>query len=721
MITKVKIKEVATYKDIEVLPKKVNYIYGGNGTGKTTLSRFINNGTNITNGNLTIDSPDCEIITYNKDFVDKNFGDNSAIQGIFTIGEDSKEIEEKIQTKIKEKLNLDESLKTKEKSIDAITNELLKEKEIFENKCWLVKKANEQFYKCFTGYRDAKEKFAEMCLNSFANNKEVTEFKDIEESYRLLYESDLKTLEKFDLINVDNIDTIEQNKIFSTAIVCISNNEYSELISNLKNSDWVMKGLEFMQQSNKCPFCQQKLDNQIKDSLLEVFDDTYNNQLKELSKAKETYINLTKEVENKIKTIINCNIDIIDTTKLTELQLELSLIIKENLQKLKNKENSPSDKIDLKSLSPIIDNINVVINTFNEKIEKNNSLALNQKTERDNLSKVAWSILANNLLYDDILAFLRKRNGINTGTFNLKQDCERIKKQILDLQDEIHLLQSTTSTIENAITEVNKILLSFSFTGFKLEKAQDNRNYKIIRADGSDVRETLSEGEQRFITFLYFYQLIKGNIDGKSSTKRKIIVIDDPISSLDSNILFIVSTLVKTIIADCLSGNSLIDQVFILTHNIYFHQEVAFKSARESISSNECFWIIRKKDNISNIEISDKNKIQTSYELLWQEVRDTSKSSTVSIFNTLRRILEYYFNIIGHLDYEACINNMHGEDKLLCKSLLAFINVNSHLVNDDFVVIYDEDSIDKYIRVFEKIFEYTGHKAHYNMMMQIKE
>ena len=282
-------------------------------------------------------------------------------------------------------------------------------------------------------------------------------------------------------------------------------------------------------------------------------------------------------------------------------------------------------------------------------------------------------------------------------------------------------MQSTTSTIENAITEVNKILLSFSFTGFKLEKAQDNRNYKIIRADGSDVRETLSEGEQRFITFLYFYQLIKGNIDGKSSTKRKIIVIDDPISSLDSNILFIVSTLVKTIIADCLSGNSLIDQVFILTHNIYFHQEVAFKSARESISSNECFWIIRKKDNISNIEISDKNKIQTSYELLWQEVRDTSKSSTVSIFNTLRRILEYYFNIIGHLDYEACINNMHGEDKLLCKSLLSFINVNSHLVNDDFVVIYDEDSIDKYIRVFEKIFEYTGHKAHYNMMMQIIE
>ena len=221
---------------------------------------------------------------------------------------------------------------------------------------------------------------------------------------------------------------------------------------------------------------------------------------------------------------------------------------------------------------------------------------------------------------------------------------------------------------------------------------------------------------------MYFYQLIKGNIEAKLSTKQKIIVIDDPISSLDSNILFIVSTLVKNIISDCLAGNNLIEQVFIMTHNIYFHQEIAFKGARQNRSSKtECFWTIRKKNNVSNIELSEDNLIQTSYELLWQEIKDTSKSSSVTIFNTLRRILEYYFNIIGKIDYEKCINNMDGEDKILCKSLLAFINVNSHMVNDDFVIIYDEDTISKYIKVFEKIFEITGHKAHYDMMMGNKK
>ena len=186
--------------------------------------------------------------------------------------------------------------------------------------------------------------------------------------------------------------------------------------------------------------------------------------------------------------------------------------------------------------------------------------------------------------------------------------------------------------------------------------------------------------------------------------------------------MFIVSTLVKKIIEDCLSDKDLIKQVFVLTHNIYFHQEIAFKGARKNISTKrECFWTIRKKDNISNIEISSQNSIKTSYELLWEDVKDPSKSSSVTVFNTLRRILEYYFNIIGKTDYEKCIDDMEGEDKILCKSLLSFININSHTISDDFVIIYDDDTISKYIKVFEKIFEITGHKAHYDMMMRKNE
>lgn len=721
MIKKIKIKQVATYSDIEVEPLQINYIYGGNGTGKTTLSRFINNTENLSNGNILTDSSDCEILTYNKDFVDKNFGDNSAIQGIFSIGEDSKEVEKQIDDKIKERLALENELATKQKTINELTAKILSKKELFEDRCWNEKKNYEQFQQCFNGFRDAKEKFADKCIKTFNNNKIETSLDSIKENYSILYETELKQYNKFETINIESLKKIENSKIFNTSIVCIANNSYSELITTLNNSDWVKTGLEYLQDKKLCPFCQQEISESIKKSLFEVFDDTYDNQIKELKKISDDYVLLIEDIKKQITSILNFDLGILDKTHLKELNSEFQLITSENMQLLKNKQSSPSDLIELKSLENTVSQINSIIFTFNEKIEKNNEFASNQKREQQKLSKTAWDIMANNILFDDIEQFEKDRKGINDGVLNIKKKCSGLQEQINKINSEIIQLEATTTSIENAINEINKILSSFAFTGFKLVKAEDNRNYKIIREDGSDVKESLSEGEQRFITFLYFYQLIKGNVEGKSSSKRKIVVIDDPISSLDSNILFIVSTLVKTIISDCLSNNSLIEQVFILTHNIYFHQEVAFKGARENRSAEkECFWTIRKKDNISNINISDKNSIQTSYELLWQDVRDPSNSSSVSIFNTLRRILEYYFNIIGHCDYEKCVNEMEGQDKLLCKSLLSFINVNSHMVNDDFVVVYDEDNIDKYINVFKRIFEITGHIAHYNMMMKIK-
>jgi wobble nucleotide-excising tRNase len=48
----------------------------------------------------------------------------------------------------------------------------------------------------------------------------------------------------------------------------------------------------------------------------------------------------------------------------------------------------------------------------------------------------------------------------------------------------------------------------------------------------------------------------------------------------------------------------------------------------------------------------------------------------------MRRILEYYFNIIGGLDYEKSINEFDGEEKIIFKSLFSWINDGSHFIND---------------------------------------
>ena len=272
-------------------------------------------------------------------------------------------------------------------------------------------------------------------------------------------------------------------------------------------------------------------------------------------------------------------------------------------------------------------------------------------------------------------------------------------------------------SIDNAINEINSLLLGFGFKGFKIEK-KDEISYRLVRADGSEVKETLSEGEHRFITFLYFYQLVNGTLNRENVNKDKILVIDDPISSLDSNILFIVSYLVRELIKNCLNDGN-VKQIFVLTHNIYFHQEITFKGSRDNPSPlKEKFWVLRKINEQSEIIGYEKNQISSSYELLWQEYKNPNTDGAL-ICNTMRRILEHYFNVIGHKDYDKIIDQFTGQDKLICKALLPFINNGSHTINDDFHLSIDLDMVDKYKEIFKTIFQKANQENHYNMMMGI--
>lgn len=106
MIKSIRVKNVATYgscpEELEDLAE-INFIYGSNGTGKTTISRV------VADAGLY---PDCEVtwygalpvetLVYNRDFVERNFNQSDELKGIFTLGEKDKEILDKITVAQKE-------------------------------------------------------------------------------------------------------------------------------------------------------------------------------------------------------------------------------------------------------------------------------------------------------------------------------------------------------------------------------------------------------------------------------------------------------------------------------------------------------------------------------------------------------------------------------------------------------------------------------------------
>ncbi len=142
--------------------------------------------------------------------------------------------------------------------------------------------------------------------------------------------------------------------------------------------------------------------------------------------------------------------------------------------------------------------------------------------------------------------------------------------------------------------------------------------------------------------------------------RDKIVVIDDPVTSMDSGTLFIVSSMVREMISVCHNNievlhpditGSYIKQIFILTHNAYFHREVAYNM----VEYYDCvtFYMVRKTDNHSSItpciekakELSEDDKnvnpVQNAYTALWTEYQELT--SSIPLLNVIRRILQYYF------------------------------------------------------------------------------
>lgn len=118
------------------------------------------------------------------------------------------------------------------------------------------------------------------------------------------------------------------------------------------------------------------------------------------------------------------------------------------------------------------------------------------------------------------------------------------------------------------------------------------------------------------------------------------------------------------------------------------------------------------------------NPIRTSYELLWMEVREAEKALESGagvdqrIANTVRRILEHYFSILGSTDYITICDKFAGQDKLTCRSLFSWVNALSHSSLDDVHITPSDAQTKNALRVFREIFKRSDHSAHYEMMMK---
>lgn len=740
-----------TFSDVSFEPTLINFFFGNNGTGKSTLAKNIGvpAATEWVPGAAPVDY---ELMVYNEEFIINNIQSYGNIPGVFTITQQNAEIKAEVDKKTAEKRALDAKIK----SIDSIiTDEQEKQKKVdaaYEKSIWdMTETVRTQYKQTQSGYTRDKKKFV-------AQLETYTPV-DIDESaltqlHAVAYgASDTK----FSEYKPVDIPTIPTSSLLEESIVGSSDSAFASFVRTLNASSWLSQGHKAYQHEagKKCPYCQQDLPDTFETDLASCFDEQYKKSVAEL----EQFVAAYKASLNMIYTLLTENSKNPFTCELlSEYKTKFDLFMERaqnNVALLKQKADDPAKTIVLPDLSDILLDINSVIEQINAKIKEYNAVIDARGRKQQDCIAQVWQLMAF-VCRSEIAVHKSGKDRHATDIERLSGELSKAKEDSDALQADIGRLNQQTVNTTVAKDSINTLLKAAGFQGFYLrEKPGAQYVYELIRETDEKVAKGLSEGERHFIAFLYFYHMVVGSQSDDGRTVNKIVVIDDPVSSMDSSSMFTVASLVRDLIAICYnnyrmtehgSQNDHIKQFFCLTHNPFFFKEVSYNR----VSENECVGIYELKKRESNqsyiIECTrpddrvggvkvNFSPVKNTYDSLWEEYRTATDS--IALINVTRRIMEYYYLQIcgyssGDLRTDLLEKNRHRFENTLsdgsidktdynvAAAMLAVLNVGARGFNDG--LFFDASAIEpQQIRtVFEKIFKVTEQVQHYSMMMNVK-
>ena len=411
--------------------------------------------------------------------------------------------------------------------------------------------------------------------------------------------------------------------------------------------DWVQKGIPLHKDSTECKFC----TKQLPDNRMEDLNSFYSKKLKEIQDAIEEAI---KEIDAERK-IIEINFPVKkDIAELFVSEYESAInayetqkgVYKEKLSiletDLKSKGSSiftsiKSTEIELVSLQSHLESIIAVIKKHNK--------WLDEFGERKSaaIKKILKHYVAEYLKAED---YNKKESNKDCAIQTIEKIEAKISANILLIKSFNEQLSSTAKG-QGELNDILEILLHRD--DIKIEIREEK--FRLERS--GHPAENLSEGEKSAIAFAYFLTELKAlRKDDPPKLPKTIIFIDDPISSLDSNHIFQVRSLLKDFFKE-----QDFAQLFISTHNFEFLSVLLDSGIFGTIKSDTkeqkrpLYFIKRHKDGSSTIEKMPKtfSNYKSEYVGLFHILKEFNDSNDKENFpyllllpNALRRFLELY-------------------------------------------------------------------------------
>jgi wobble nucleotide-excising tRNase len=590
--------------------KDINVIYGRNYSGKTTLSRIVRA---LERGEISnkYENPEFEVCI--KDLADAtqtNLKSHGKKIRVFN--------EDFIKENLRFIVNPDESINPfailggnadLQTEIDALKLTLGKNEEGSETGFYLeLKNAKEKVANSKQAYESANSTLNQQLIYKATNNPDGIKYKSDrfgDQNYNIsklkneivivteptftpltdaqVTEKDILLRERLnqDVSGISkqfiDISTISSKAEALITKTISSSDKIEQLVKDAVLNRWVKEGRQYHKDKlDNCVFC----GSDITDERWKELDSHFDEESEKLEKEIDS---LQIEIQQQIIGLNNClsinktvfyskyhsDIErliafrqyVIDSIKLDFDKISEQLTNRKN--DLLNTKIFTSVKNSSKRLEwcwQIFENLRIQANTYS-------TLLGDEQSEAKRLLRLKEvSDFANSIQYSTEELRINGLKTIADTKTQEKADIDlKIQNQIKTIEDKERLMNDE----EKGALKVNEYINNFfghDFLTLKALEEHDQLGGKKIRFEiirNGKKAHNLSEGECSLIAFCYFMAKLE---DVETKGSKPIIWIDDPISSLDSNHIFFVYSLINSEIV----AKQDFEQLFISTHNLDF-------------------------------------------------------------------------------------------------------------------------------------------------------
>ena len=709
------------YEDEINFDKNLNFVFGKNGTGKSTLTKLLKE-----QGKVNYD------VRVFQGF-ENMIGENNRLNAVI-LGEENNEIAQEIE-------NMKKDIKKKEEEIDKIDSEIKEPKDNSENlwkKVEEIKRIAEQkdtqiqnFYsksaseiKNMTNPQISRTTYNKS--DFILEKKNAKLLSEIEiQNLKQIIKTEVKIAQKIEFPNINLKDELKRvNLILEKKVE--EKVRITRLENNEEKRDFARKGLHLHKIGEICSFCGNIIKKEEYEELEKYFlaDDVKEFQ-REIEIAKNNYQQIVERIEN-IKfdknnfypNNIEKLIQIIE--KYEEIKREIVKILKEFLENLEKKDIfKENEKLTLDNISL---NFNKISEEYDGLVKNNNSSNLSEEKEkaktdlRYHFIKLALDEFNEKTKLYELNVLKEKESEYKTEIENKEKEIIKLNNEINNLNLEINKLEAQTKNEKKLVENINKKIRHY--TSFELVHKEDTEgegfySVKCLRTNEDRDITQISTGEKNIIALLYFIE--KLNEINEVRARNKLIIFDDPMNSNDDTMQYLIIEELQKLMRELLKNNK-DDKFILMTHNVHFYINVKYDFDKDDDYKKKRNFIRlvsdTKKTKINYIKNKDDD-FETSYESLWHEINILFKLSScnpVMLLNPMRRIVETYTKFNG-LKQRNFLSKVEGANK--------FFNVNSHGI-DDLEADLNGKSKENIIEIFKECFEKNNSIEHFKIFWKEK-